>query len=119
MTFWFAALGIPTWLRLYEHNHARIEQQALLALFAHIVLPPPPPHYLHFHLHDLDEHPNLDPILPYTVKGSADPPPPRCVPTPLPEDVIAMNEALAEANNLIAENLDLMVDPDLTEFELL
>ncbi|KIN96463.1 hypothetical protein M404DRAFT_10910 [Pisolithus tinctorius Marx 270] len=80
------------------------------------MLPPPPPHYLHFHIPDVDRDADLDPVPLYTEEGAADPPPPQRVPTPLPEEVEQMNEALAGI--AIAENHDLAVNPDLAEMSL-
>ncbi|KAI6154260.1 hypothetical protein BKA82DRAFT_34917 [Pisolithus tinctorius] len=113
------------WLQLYQNYVTRVEQQELLAAFTalrqHCLVVrhlPPPPHYLHFYIPNLDEEPDLDPIPPYTKEEAADPPPPQWVPTPLPKEVEEMNAALTEAH-LIAENHDLTVNPSLTEFNLL
>ncbi|KAI6144608.1 hypothetical protein BKA82DRAFT_4340599 [Pisolithus tinctorius] len=123
--FWMTFLGLPTWLWLYQNYVARVEHQELLALLNAFndvnrlrrrMLPPPPPHYLHFHIPDVDRDADLDPVPLYTEEGAADPPPPQRVPTPLPEEVEQMNEALAGI--AIAENHDLAVNPDLAEMSL-
>ncbi|KAI6138204.1 hypothetical protein BKA82DRAFT_4470438 [Pisolithus tinctorius] len=96
--FWITALGLPTWQCLYRQWLQAHELHAV-ALAAEF---------------DAD----LDPVPPYTEEGAVDPVLPRREPTPPQELVLVLNDALAEAQALVAE-VDLVVNLDLAEFDLL
>ncbi|KAI6155454.1 hypothetical protein BKA82DRAFT_4010987 [Pisolithus tinctorius] len=94
IVFWITALGILTWIQLYNHWIQAHELHAI-ALAA-----------------------EFDPILPYTTEGSVDPPAPHHEPTLPIELVLALDDALAKAQALVAE-IDLAVNNDPTKFNLL
>ncbi|KAI6030561.1 CRAL-TRIO domain-containing protein [Pisolithus orientalis] len=106
----------PGSLRLGGEGDNFLLQQQIVRrlLLQRLVLrpPTPPPHYLHFHLPDIDHDADLDPVPPYDEVEARDPPSPRRAPTPLPEEVAAVNE-------LLEQPVVLAVADDIAEFDLL